>query len=60
LVADVLLGDGRGTINTRLGDWVGWLGIAGMAFFTIGGTFLEKAVQKKEKEYYHPYRDLHS
>ena len=47
MAADVLLGDGRGTINIRLGDWVGWLGIAGMVFFTIGGTFLEKAAQKK-------------
>ncbi|MFW5714060.1 MAG: apolipoprotein N-acyltransferase [Brevefilum sp.] len=49
LVADVLIGDGRGTLNTRLGDWVGWLGIAGMAFFTIGGSFLEKAAERKEE-----------
>jgi apolipoprotein N-acyltransferase len=49
LVADVLLGNGRGTINTRLGDWVGWLGIAGMAFFTIGGSFLEKSAVRKEE-----------
>jgi apolipoprotein N-acyltransferase len=47
LVADVLLGDGRGTLNTQFGDWVGWLGIAGMAFFTFGGPFLEKAAQKQ-------------
>lgn len=50
LVAEVLLGDGRGTLNTRLGDWVGWLGIGGMVFFTIGGTFLERAAEKKDQE----------
>ncbi len=50
LVADVLIGNGRGTINTRIGDWVGWLGIAGMAFFTFGGSFLEKAAVRKEEE----------
>ena len=49
LVADVLLGDGRGTIYTRLGDWVGWLGIAGMVFFTFGSSFLVKAAQKQKK-----------
>ncbi len=47
LVADVLLGSGAGTINTRLGDWVGWIGIAGMAFFSFGGKALEKAAEKK-------------
>lgn len=47
LVADVLLGDGRGTFNTRLGDWVGWLGIAGMLFFTFSGSFLVKAAEKR-------------
>ena len=49
LVEDVLLGSGAGTINTRLGDWVGWLGIAGMAFFGFGGAALEKAAVKKEE-----------
>jgi apolipoprotein N-acyltransferase len=49
LVADVQIGDGRGTLNTRLGDWVGWLGLAGIAFFTFGGPFLVKAATKKEK-----------
>jgi len=47
LVAEVQLGSGRGTLNTRLGDWVGWLGIAGVVFFTIGGPFLVKAAEKK-------------
>ncbi len=50
LVADVLLGDGRGTLNTRLGDWVGWLGLAGMAFFAVGGTFLVKSAEKKDEK----------
>lgn len=50
LVADVLLGSGNGTINTRLGDWVGWLGIAGMVFFSFGGGFLVKAAERRETE----------
>ncbi len=48
LVADVLLGSGNGTINTRLGDWVGWLGIAGMVFFSFGGGFLVKDAERRE------------
>jgi apolipoprotein N-acyltransferase len=47
LVSDVLIGTGKGTINTVLGDWVGWVGIAGMVFFTFGGGFLEKQALKK-------------
>jgi apolipoprotein N-acyltransferase len=50
LVADVLLGSGNGTINTRLGDWVGWLGIAGMVFFGFGGGFLVKDAVRRETD----------
>jgi len=50
LVADVLLGSGRGTLNTRLGDWVGWLGLAGIVFFTFGSSYLIKTAQKKEQD----------
>lgn len=35
LVADVQLGHGRGTITTRLGDWLGWIALAGLIFFTF-------------------------
>jgi apolipoprotein N-acyltransferase len=49
LVADVLLGSGEGTLNTRLGDWVGWLGIAGLIFFAVGGPFLMKAAEKQDE-----------
>ena len=42
LVADVQIGDGKGTVNTRLGDWAGWLALAGLAFFTFGGKWLER------------------
>ena len=49
LVADIHIGTGRGTINTRLGDWAGWLGLGGIAFFAIGGPFLVKAAQKKDR-----------
>lgn len=34
LVADVPLGTGS-TIYNRLGDWVGWLSLAGLMFFTV-------------------------
>jgi apolipoprotein N-acyltransferase len=49
LVADVQMGRGKGTLNTILGDWVGWLGLAGIAFFTLGGPFLVKAAEKRDK-----------
>jgi apolipoprotein N-acyltransferase len=42
LVADVQIGDGKGTITTRLGDWLGWASLAGMIFFAFGGKWLEK------------------
>jgi apolipoprotein N-acyltransferase len=42
LVADLQLGSGRGTINTHLGDWLGWLALAGLAFFTFGSGWLIK------------------
>lgn len=47
LVEDVLIGSGKATLNTRLGDWAGWLGIAGIIFFSIGGPFLVKAAEKR-------------
>ena len=33
LVADVTLGT-AGTLYSKLGDWVGWLSLAGFVFFT--------------------------
>jgi apolipoprotein N-acyltransferase len=42
LVADLQIGNGRGTVNTHLGDWLGWLALAGLAFFTFGGSWLIK------------------
>ncbi len=39
LVADVPLGSGT-SIAARLGDWFGWLCLAGMAFFAIGERWL--------------------
>jgi apolipoprotein N-acyltransferase len=42
LVADLLPGDGRGTINTRFGDWVGWIALGGLLFFTFGSRWLIK------------------
>jgi apolipoprotein N-acyltransferase len=46
LVAEVQLGDGKGTLSTCLGDWLGWLALAGMIFFGVGGSWLEKRAQK--------------
>ena len=42
LVANITLGNGKGTIYTLLGDWIGWLALAGMAFFMFGGKWLKK------------------
>ncbi|MFW5850132.1 MAG: apolipoprotein N-acyltransferase [bacterium] len=47
LVADVLLGSGAGTLNTRLGDWIGWLGLAGLAFFIVGESSLKKLARRR-------------
>jgi apolipoprotein N-acyltransferase len=48
LLADVAIGNGKGTILTRLGDWTGWLGLAGMIFFAFGGKFLEKRAKSED------------
>ena len=50
LVEEVQIGSGQGTLYTRLGDWVGWLGIGGLVFFAIGGPFLAKAAEKKDQD----------
>jgi len=34
LIADVPMGTAN-ALQTRLGDWIGWLALAGMIFFTI-------------------------
>lgn len=41
LVADVPLGSRR-TLYTRLGDWVGWLSVAGMALFAIPNPLIHQ------------------
>jgi apolipoprotein N-acyltransferase len=46
LVADLQIGNGKGTINTRIGDWTGYLALAGLIFFTFGGKWLEKRALK--------------
>ncbi len=42
LVADLQIGSGKGTVTTRLGDWLGWLALGGLAFFTFAGGWLKK------------------
>jgi len=42
LVAEVQLGNGKGTVSTVLGDWTGWLALVGMIFFGAAGKRLEK------------------
>ncbi|MBN2389776.1 MAG: hypothetical protein JXR84_03575 [Anaerolineae bacterium] len=44
LVADVPLGNGN-SLAARLGDWFGWLCLAGMAFFTVGEGWLVKQAE---------------
>lgn len=50
LVAGVQLGTGKGTLTTRLGDWTGWIALAGMVFFMFGSGWLEKRAQKKKAD----------
>ena len=45
LVADVPLGNGKGTLITLLGDWTGWLALAGMIFFGVAGKRLVKKAE---------------
>jgi len=40
LVANVPLGNGKGTLTTSLGDWTGWLALSGMIFFAVAGKRL--------------------
>jgi len=46
----IQIGSGQPTFYARLGDWAGWLGIAGVVFFTIGSPFLVKAAEKRGTE----------
>ncbi len=46
LVADVPLGTGS-TIYSRLGDWVGWLGLAGLVAFTIMQNLNKRGANKQ-------------
>jgi apolipoprotein N-acyltransferase len=49
LVGDVSLGSGNGTHFTTLGDWLGWLSLAGWVFFVVLQT-AEKRRHKKSQE----------
>jgi apolipoprotein N-acyltransferase len=42
LISDVALGSGRGTLTSHLSDWFGWLSLVGLAFFTLGASWLTK------------------
>lgn len=42
LISELPLGDGKGTVTTFLGDWVGWISLAGMVFFAFSRKSLEK------------------
>ena len=48
LVGDVPLGSGRTLVNT-LGDWMGWVSLAGLGFFWVFME-VEKKRQKKAQE----------
>ena len=47
LVADVPLGTGN-TLHNRVGDWVGWLALAGFVFFTVFQNVTGKRAKKAE------------
>ena len=49
LVADVPLGSG-GTLYTSLGDWMGWLSLAGFVFFMILPEVLKRRQKKQLQE----------
>ncbi len=42
LVGELQMGNGKGTFTTRFGDWIGWISLIGLMFFTFGGKWLEK------------------
>jgi apolipoprotein N-acyltransferase len=42
LTADVPLGSGKTVYNWLNLDWMGWLNLAGMVFFSFGAKWLEK------------------
>jgi len=50
LVSDVALGSGKGTLTSRLGDWFGWLSLAGLVFFIFGESWLVKRAEKLNEE----------
>ncbi len=45
VISDVALGSGQGTLSSHLGDWFGWLSLAGLVFFTLGESWLVKRAQ---------------
>ncbi len=47
LVSDVALGSGKGAITSHLGDWFGWLSLAGLILFTFGESWLVKRAEEK-------------
>ena len=50
LVADVSLWEGQRSIYSWLGDWTGWMGLAGILFFSVASSFLIKAAEKRDQE----------
>jgi apolipoprotein N-acyltransferase len=49
LVADVSLGTASAP-QIRLGDWIGWLCLAGLAFFALPNPLLRKSLRATESE----------
>lgn len=49
LVVDVPLGRGN-TIYNRVGDWLGWVSLAGYVFFMFAGDALEKWESKRASD----------
>ena len=47
LLGDVSLGSGNGTLYTTLGDWLGWVSLAGFIFFMIYPGIVKKRQEKQ-------------
>ena len=50
LIADVPLGTAD-SLYVKLGDWVGWLSLAGFVFFIVFTPVIKRRTQAQETEY---------
>ncbi|MEN8174107.1 MAG: hypothetical protein ABFS03_14660, partial [Chloroflexota bacterium] len=46
VIADVTLASGDATFYTKVGDWLGWVSLAGFIFFIVYQSMVEKRAKK--------------